>query len=105
MRDAASAAYYRDMAEIAAAAADAGTPQRPGFAAAAIYVELEPEQPPAVSSAVGALLADDRPGEATAWWRAGIADALAGGTGSPSAAVQGVVGAAPLRNSRGTDRP
>ncbi len=70
-----------------------------------MFVELEPEQPPAVSSAVACLLAGERVAGASPWWRAGIADALAGGTGSPSVAAQGAVGAAPLRNSRGTDRP
>src|ERR1700690_4020895 len=81
------------------------TSQRPGFEPARYFVELEPEQPPAVSSAVAGLLAGDRPGEATAWWRVGIADAHAGGIWPASAPDQSGVGAAPLRNSRGPDRP
>ena len=87
MRDASPAAYHRDMAE---------------------NVELEPEQPAAVSSAVAALLAGEGSDEPAAWWRAGIAEALAGGVGPPppgSAPAQSGVGAAPLRNSRGTERP
>ena len=74
--------------------------------AAAISVELEPEQPPAVSRAVSGLLGGERSDLPTGWWRAGIADALAGGSRwSASAPGQSGVGAAPLRNSRGTDRP
>ena len=74
--------------------------------AAAISVELEPEQPPAVSRAVSGLLGGERSDLPTAGWRAGIADALAGGSrGAASAPGQSGVGAAPLRKSRGTDRP
>jgi hypothetical protein len=72
-----------------------------------ILVELEPEQPPAVGRAVAGLLAGEQSDAATAWWRAGIADALAGrGAVWPASAPgQSGVGAAPLRKSRGTDRP
>ena len=82
------------------------TSQSPVFVVAAISVELEPEQPPAVSRAVAGLLGGELSDGATAWWRAGIAEALAGGSRPPASAPgQSGVGAAPLRKSRGTDRP
>ena len=70
-------------------------------------VELEPKQPAAVTAAVADVLATGA-SDGTAWWRAGIAAALAGGVEPPapaSAPDQSGVGAAPLRKSRGTDRP
>jgi hypothetical protein len=84
MRDAVWAAYHPAMAESAAS-----------------FVELEPDQPAAVRGAVAGLLAGDLSVRTLTWWRAGIADALAGGAGP----AQSGVGAAPLRKSRGTDRP
>jgi hypothetical protein len=73
-----------------------------------ISVGLEPKQPAPVSAAVAGLLAEEGSDGPAAWWRAGIAAALAGGVTPPesfSAPDQSGVGAAPLRKSRGTDRP
>lgn len=58
-------------------------------------LELDPEQPPAITRLVVELLADGH-GAPDPWWQAGIDEAL-----DPDGAAQAGVA---VRNSRGADR-
>lgn len=58
-------------------------------------LELDPEQPPAITRLVVELLAGGH-GEPDPWWQAGIDEAL-----EPDASAQAGVA---VRNSRGADR-
>jgi hypothetical protein len=68
-------------------------------------VELVPAQPDEIGRALAGLLASGaREAAGATWWRAGIREALDGGAWAPAQSVPPQTGAAPLRNSRGTER-